>query len=184
MNVGRPKASSRDTLAEAACELFFEQGYEATTVAHITARAGVSRSSFFNYFGSKSDILWGNFDAWLDAVELALGGHGSMSPDALTRTWIARAHEVAADALALAWTNQAQMHLGAEWRADQAVRRCRITDMTAEALAHAGMARLDAATAAGAYGAAVWIAIDDWMRRGAGRAPLAEFVSRALSRVE
>ena len=30
---GRPRASSRETLAEAACELFLEQGYEATSIA-------------------------------------------------------------------------------------------------------------------------------------------------------
>ena len=55
---GSPRASSRETLAEAACELFLEQGYEATSIADITTRAGVSRSSFFNYFASKADILW------------------------------------------------------------------------------------------------------------------------------
>jgi AcrR family transcriptional regulator len=47
---GRPKASSRETIAEAACELFLEQGYEQTSIADISTRAGVSRSSFFNYF--------------------------------------------------------------------------------------------------------------------------------------
>ena len=45
---GRPRASSREVLAEAACELFLEKGYDATSVADITTRAGVSRSSFFN----------------------------------------------------------------------------------------------------------------------------------------
>ena len=59
---GRPKASSRETLAEAACELFLERGYDATSVADITQRAGVSRSSFFNYFASKSDVLWSGVD--------------------------------------------------------------------------------------------------------------------------
>ena len=58
----RPRASSRETLAEAACELFLEQGFEATSIADITTRAGVSRSSFFNYFASKSDILWSGLD--------------------------------------------------------------------------------------------------------------------------
>ena len=59
---GRPRSSSRETLAEAACELFLERGYAATSVADITQRAGVSRSSFFNYFSSKSDVLWSGID--------------------------------------------------------------------------------------------------------------------------
>ena len=67
--VGRPKASSRETLAEAACELFLEQGFEATSIADITSRAGVSRSSFFNYFASKSDVLWAGLDERLTSLE-------------------------------------------------------------------------------------------------------------------
>src|SRR3954469_4764155 len=66
---GRPRASSRETLAEAACELFLEQGFEATSLADITSRAGVSRSSFFNYFSSKFDILWASLDERIAALE-------------------------------------------------------------------------------------------------------------------
>ena len=65
MSTGRPRATSRDVIAEAACELFLEQGFEGTTVADITRRAGVSRSSFFNYFTSKAHAALG-----LDAVEV------------------------------------------------------------------------------------------------------------------
>ena len=68
---GRPRASSRETLAEAACELFLEQGYEATSVVDIAQRAGVSRSSFFNYFSSKSDVLWSGLDARIAAASIA-----------------------------------------------------------------------------------------------------------------
>jgi AcrR family transcriptional regulator len=57
---GRPRASSRETLAEAACELFLEQGFAQTTIADISGRAGVSRSSFFNYFASKESALVGD----------------------------------------------------------------------------------------------------------------------------
>ena len=35
-----PEASSRETLAEAACELFLEQGFEATSIADITTSRG------------------------------------------------------------------------------------------------------------------------------------------------
>lgn len=63
---GRPRAASREILEEAACELFLERGYDATSVADITSRAGVSRSTFFNYVESKSDLLWARFD---DAVD-------------------------------------------------------------------------------------------------------------------
>ncbi|HNP15950.1 MAG TPA: helix-turn-helix domain-containing protein, partial [Terrimesophilobacter sp.] len=57
-SAGRPKASSRGTIEEAAAELFLEQSYSGTTIEEITQRAGVSRATFFNYFESKSDLLW------------------------------------------------------------------------------------------------------------------------------
>src|ERR687898_2441384 len=104
--VGRPKASSRETLAEAACELFLEQGFEATSIADITQRAGVSRSSFFNYFASKSDILWAGLDERLDALDARLAADEGTDAAATVR---ARILEVgvrfAPDSLALAIVN-------------------------------------------------------------------------------
>ena len=54
---GRPRSSSRGMIAEAAAELFLEQTYTGTTVDDIARRSGVSRATFFNYFGSNSDLL-------------------------------------------------------------------------------------------------------------------------------
>ncbi len=78
---GRPRASSREVLSEAACELFLEQGYDATSVSDITRRAGVSRSSFFNYFSAKSDVLWSGYDEQADAAIERLR-EGQPSPSA------------------------------------------------------------------------------------------------------
>src|SRR5690606_31921014 len=69
---GRPPASSRDTLQDAAFELFLENGYAGTTVEQITQRAGVSRNTFFNYFASKSEVFWVELDEALDALETGL----------------------------------------------------------------------------------------------------------------
>jgi AcrR family transcriptional regulator len=41
----------------AAVDLFTEQGYDATTVAQIAERAGVTRSTLFRYFPDKREIL-------------------------------------------------------------------------------------------------------------------------------
>ena len=50
---GRPRRSSAEVLADAAAELFLEQGYGRTTVDQIATAAGLSRRSFFRYFGTK-----------------------------------------------------------------------------------------------------------------------------------
>lgn len=38
-------------------KLFLEQGFENTTVEHVAAAAGMSRSSFFRYFPTKEDVV-------------------------------------------------------------------------------------------------------------------------------
>jgi AcrR family transcriptional regulator len=53
----RKQALVRDTIWEAAINLFFEKGFDATTVDDIAAAAGTSRPSFFRYFESKSDLM-------------------------------------------------------------------------------------------------------------------------------
>ena len=41
----------------AAVDLFTEQGYDATTVAQIAERAGMTRSTFFRHFSDKREVL-------------------------------------------------------------------------------------------------------------------------------
>lgn len=51
----QPGADQR--LVVAAVDLFTEQGYDATTVAQIAERAGVTKSTFFRYFSDKRELL-------------------------------------------------------------------------------------------------------------------------------
>lgn len=44
-------------LVVAAVDLFTEQGYDATTVAQIAERAGVTKSTFFRHFPDKRELL-------------------------------------------------------------------------------------------------------------------------------
>jgi len=46
-------ASQRGRLLEAMAQRVAEQGYAATTVAHVIARAGVSRKTFYEHFADK-----------------------------------------------------------------------------------------------------------------------------------
>ena len=51
-----PDAALR--LEAAALELFTEQGYAATTVPQITARAGLTTRTFFRHFADKREVLF------------------------------------------------------------------------------------------------------------------------------
>ncbi len=53
----RKHAEARRALFDAAMELFREKGYAETSAEEIAARAGFSRATFFNHFGSKSAVL-------------------------------------------------------------------------------------------------------------------------------
>lgn len=51
------KEQTRDALIQAALGLFQEKGFDATTIDDVTARAGVSRRTFFRYFNSKNELV-------------------------------------------------------------------------------------------------------------------------------
>lgn len=115
---GRPRAASREILEEAACELFLERGYDATSVADITSRAGVSRSTFFNYVESKSDLLWARFDDAVEQLRATLarrretGPGGDHAEEEVRGALAALAADLPAENVALAYTQAGAMGLG------------------------------------------------------------------------
>lgn len=52
--------------------LFTEHGFDATTVDDIATAAGISRRTFFRYFGSKNDVVWGRFAEGLTRLRATL----------------------------------------------------------------------------------------------------------------
>jgi len=178
--VGRPRASSRETLAEAACELFLEQGFEATSIVDIANRAGVSRSSFFNYFSSKSDILWAVLDERLATLERRYAEDESPDAAASVRAGVlAVADGFAPDSLALAMVNATAMGLEPELEREASFRRSRVARAVAERLTRAGADRLHAEVAGAAWGGAVLAALEAWAHDGAGVTSLGRFLTRA-----
>ncbi|MFE5408670.1 TetR/AcrR family transcriptional regulator [Microbacterium sp. NPDC056569] len=177
---GRPRASSRETIAEAACELFLEQGYEQTSIVDIASRAGVSRSSFFNYFSSKSDVLWAGLDERVTAFEHRLAeSAGTDAADQVRAATLAVAESFAPDSLALAIVNATAMGLEAEYERDAALRRARVARAVSARLMRGGADRVRAEVAGAAWGGAVLAAIEAWAHDGAGRTSLERFLSIA-----
>jgi AcrR family transcriptional regulator len=61
--MGRWQPDARGRLQQAAFELYAERGYDATTVAEIAERAGLTKRTFFRYFADKREVLfWGSAD--------------------------------------------------------------------------------------------------------------------------
>lgn len=83
----RKKARTRDALQAAALRLFAERGFAATTVEDVAAAAEVSPRTFFRYFATKEDVVFGDWEEQLRVWEAALldGPAGETLGDALRR---------------------------------------------------------------------------------------------------
>jgi AcrR family transcriptional regulator len=60
---------TRDRLLQAALNSFAEQGYDATGVAEICQRAGVSKGAFYYHFASKQALFVALLEQWLAALD-------------------------------------------------------------------------------------------------------------------
>ncbi|RCH67890.1 TetR family transcriptional regulator [Streptomyces sp. SDr-06] len=56
--MGRWEPNARGRLAQAALELYVEQGFEKTTAAEIAARAGLTERTYFRHFADKREVLF------------------------------------------------------------------------------------------------------------------------------
>ena len=88
---GRPQSTSARELELIALRLFTERGFDETTVEDIAAAAGIGRRTFFRYFASKNDVVWGQFAEGLQQLRAALAGadEGVPWPSALREAVVA-----------------------------------------------------------------------------------------------
>lgn len=68
---GRPKAFDRETALEAAMMLFWNRGFEQTSVDELAAAMGIRTSSLYSSFGDKETLF-------LETVEYYQAGRGSV----------------------------------------------------------------------------------------------------------
>ena len=68
----RSRQAAYSEITRTATRLFLEQGFEETTIDQIVAEVGVSRRSFFRYFGTKEDIILGGLIARGEIILAAL----------------------------------------------------------------------------------------------------------------
>jgi AcrR family transcriptional regulator len=180
----RKKRATRAQLEEAAFSLFARQGYDSTTVDEISEAAQVSPRTFFRYFATKEDVVFGDQGGDLDQLRLAMqhgpGSDGDVVRDGLmafSRLLDARRDDVLARRQLIADNPSLQgrvLRLEQTWAAA-------VADILA---ARAGTSRptfeqqVLATCAIGVLSAAV----HEWHAAGADE-PLANYTLRALDTV-
>ncbi|MDI6101253.1 TetR family transcriptional regulator [Actinoplanes sp. NEAU-A12] len=68
----RTRNAVHGEITRTAMELFLTRGFDATTIDEIAAAAGISRRSFFRYFGTKEDVVLGDLIARGEEIRQAL----------------------------------------------------------------------------------------------------------------
>jgi AcrR family transcriptional regulator len=77
------------TIVDVATRLFDEQGYNETTLVQIADAAEIAPSTFFNYFSSKVDVVFGLTDAIVESARARILGRapGESAVDAVV-AWV------------------------------------------------------------------------------------------------
>ena len=89
--MARWEPNARERLERAALALFTEHGFDATTVAEIADRAGLTKSTFFRHFADKREVLFGGQDM---LVHLFSDAIRTAPPAATTADCLAAALEI------------------------------------------------------------------------------------------
>ncbi len=181
---GRPRTSSRAALEEAGIELFIEKTFSATTIDDIAQRAGVSRSTFFNYFAAKGDLLFLDLDQALDRFEKELAV--ATEPDALDAiegALVRSLEDFGTSHVPLSVSQRDVMGVAAEVRTARLRILARQADILTSFLAKdLGRPEGDLLVAVSAtmIAGAVSAAGMTWARDGAERAAFTEYIERAM----
>jgi AcrR family transcriptional regulator len=63
------RTSTRERLIQAAMGLFWDKGYESTSVADVLQKAGVNSGSLYHFFPGKQDLLLAVLEAYQGGIE-------------------------------------------------------------------------------------------------------------------
>ena len=72
-----PREATRARVERAALDLFTRRGFEGVTIDEVADVAGISRRTFFRYFATKADAVWGDFSAHVDRLAALLRDSGA-----------------------------------------------------------------------------------------------------------
>jgi AcrR family transcriptional regulator len=163
--MGRWEPDAVGRLRQAAMELYVERGYEQTTVAEISERAGVTARTFFRYFADKREVLFAGSRSLQEQLVAALDG---VPDSASPMEAVAAALDAAATALGQRreYSRQRQLVIAAnaELRERELIKMASLAVALGDGLRRRGVAEPTASLAAEAGIAVLRVAFERWVR--------------------
>lgn len=182
--MSRWPADARERLQNAAWELFDERGYEATTVAQITERAGLNRATFFRHFADKREILFGGEEvigsAFVDGIRFAPADAGL--PECLAAALDAAAGVMTAEQRERAALRRRVAEASVEVQERGLAKNARIAAGIAAALQERGLDDLTARLGAEFVMLAFSAALREWLDAESAK-PFTHYAAAALARL-
>jgi TetR/AcrR family transcriptional regulator, regulator of mycofactocin system len=77
---GTPTEGTRARVERAALDLFTLRGFENVTTDEVADAAGISRRTFFRYYATKADAVWGDFTGHVSRLEQRLADSDPAQP--------------------------------------------------------------------------------------------------------
>lgn len=81
--MGRAKAFDVDDALHEAMNVFWSNGYKATSMADLTAAMGISKSSLYETFGSKHDLFLATIEYYIRTVTSQISGAAHINAPAI-----------------------------------------------------------------------------------------------------
>jgi AcrR family transcriptional regulator len=190
--MGRWEPNARGRLEKAALELYDERGFDATTVAEIAARAGLTERTFFRHFADKREVLFGGSEALREHLARGtLDAPASLGPvEAIVHSMTEMAEDVfVGERRALARHRAAIIAAHPDLRERELIKMASFSAALAQAVRQRGVAEPFAALAAEAGIAIFKVSFERWLGAAepdsatvpaAEPRPLAEFIREAL----
>jgi AcrR family transcriptional regulator len=180
--VSRWAPNARERLADAALDLFVENGFEETTVAQIADRAGMNRATFFRHFADKREVLFGGEDVLADLF----GGAIRAAPTEATLTECLQAVLAAAEVemtpqlRGAASRRRSVVAANSELQERGLLKRARVTHAMIAALRERGTDELAARLGAEMGMLAFSVAFERWLKANDDE-PFRPFAEAALT---
>ncbi|UCZ62783.1 TetR family transcriptional regulator [Mycolicibacterium phocaicum] len=178
--MGRWEPNAQGRLEQAALDLYVERGFDATTVAEIAARAGLTERTFFRHFADKREVLFRGRE-----LADALGAAIDAAPAATAPLdAVAGALESLSDFFAErrphARRRQTVIAANPSLQERELIKLASLATTIRDALRRRGVADPTAGLVAEAGIAVFKVAFENWLTDPAGRS-LAEHIREALA---